>query len=67
MQRGSVGFGKILERFLFFSEGGCADTTVSDLIRRLLIVWYESDGCYIASNLINGHSGETGDRHYLPQ
>jgi hypothetical protein len=22
-----------------------------------LTVWYESDGCYIASNLINGHSG----------
>jgi hypothetical protein len=27
------------------------------VIRRLLTVWYESDGCYIASNLINGHSG----------
>ncbi len=30
---------------------------VSDLIRRRLTVWYESDGCYMASNRINGHSG----------
>jgi hypothetical protein len=57
MQRGSVGFGKFLENFLCFSEGGCADATVSDLIRRLLTVWCGPDGYYIASNLINGHSG----------
>jgi hypothetical protein len=57
MQRGSVGFGKFLERFLCFSEGSFADATVFGVIRRLLTVWYESDGCYMASNLINGHSG----------
>jgi hypothetical protein len=30
---------------------------VSDLIRQLLTVWCGPDGCSIASNLINGHSG----------
>ena len=53
MQRGSVGFGKIP----LFSEGGCADATVSGVIRRLLTIWCGPDGCSIASNLINGHSG----------
>ncbi len=57
MQQGSVGSGKFLERILCFSEGGCADATVSDLIRRLLTVWCGPDGSSIASNLINGHSG----------
>jgi hypothetical protein len=40
-----------------FSEGGCANATVSDLIRQLLTVWYGPDGCYIASNLISGQCG----------
>ena len=57
MQRGSVGSGKFLERFLCFSEGGFSDVTVFGVIRRLLTVWCGPDGCYIASNLINGQSG----------
>jgi hypothetical protein len=57
MQQGSVGSGKFLERILCFSEGGFSDATVSGAIRRLLTVWCGPDGCYIASNLINGHSG----------
>jgi hypothetical protein len=40
-----------------FSEGGFSDATVSGAIRRLLTVWCGPDGCSIASNLINGHSG----------
>jgi hypothetical protein len=54
MQQGSVGSGKFLERFLCFSEGGCADATVLGVIRQLLSVWCGPDGCYMASNLING-------------
>jgi hypothetical protein len=57
MQQGSVGSGKFLERILCFSEGGCADATVLGVIRQLLSVWCGPDGCSIASNLINGHSG----------
>ena len=48
---------KVFGKIPLFSEGGFSDATVSGAIRRLLTVWCGPDGCYMASNLINGHSG----------
>ena len=52
---------KVFGMIPLFSEGGFSDATVSGVIRRLLTVWYESDGCSIASTLINGHSKAARD------
>jgi hypothetical protein len=48
---------KVFGKIPLFSEGGFSDATVFGVIKRLLTVWCGPDGCYIASNLINGHSG----------